>query len=80
MPFLFGRTSNLKESGVFNMEHQFKYITEKQVAEITSFGLQTLRNDRHLRRGLPYIKKGRSVRYALADVIEFMEKHRIRPE
>jgi hypothetical protein len=62
------------------MDHQPKYINEKKVAEITEIGVQTLRNDRHLRRGLPYIKKGRTVRYSLADIIEYMENHKIKPE
>jgi hypothetical protein len=62
------------------MDQQVKYLNEKKVAEITSIGVQTLRNDRHLRRGLPYIKKGRTVRYSLADVINFMEEHKIKPE
>ena len=59
---------------------QVKYVSEKKVAEITSIGVQTLRNDRHLGRGLPYIKKGRMVRYSLADVAAFMESHKIKTE
>jgi hypothetical protein len=65
---------------VFNMDHQPKYINEKKVAEIMDVGVQTLRNDRHLRRGLSYVKKGRTVRYSLADVIQYLEDHKIRPE
>jgi hypothetical protein len=66
--------------GVFNMDHRDRYVNEKRVAEFTGIGVQTLRNDRHLRRGLPYIKKGRTVRYSIADVINFMEQHKITPE
>ena len=62
------------------MDQQVKYVNERKVAEITSIGVQTLRNDRHLGRGLPYIKKGRMVRYSLADVIQFMEERKIRNE
>jgi len=54
-----------------------KYLNEKQVAEMTGFALQTLRNDRFLGRRLPYIKTGRSVRYSLEDVVQFMESHKI---
>ena len=54
-----------------------RYIDEKEVARITGRGLQTLRNDRHCGRGLPYIKMGRSVRYSLEDVIRFMESRKI---
>ena len=57
-----------------------KYVNEKKVAELIDLGVQTLRNDRHLGRGLPYSKKGRSVRYALDDVEKYMEKNKVRPE
>jgi predicted DNA-binding transcriptional regulator AlpA len=56
---------------------QQRYIKEKEVARITGRGLQTLRNDRHRGRGLPYIKMGRSVRYSLEDVIAYMEARKI---
>ena len=59
------------------MEIKVKYIDEKQVSELIGRALQTLRNDRHCSRGLPYIKIGRSVRYNLQEVINFMESHRI---
>ena len=54
-----------------------RYLTEIDVADITKMSLSTLRNDRFLRRGIPYIKIGRSVRYSLADVIDFMESRKI---
>lgn len=56
---------------------QAKYIDEKQVSELIGRALQTLRNDRHCCRGLPYIKIGRSVRYNFQEVINFMEARRI---
>lgn len=55
-----------------------KYINEKQVAEMTGFALPTLRNDRALKRRLPYIKVGKAVRYAVEDVVNFMESHKVR--
>lgn len=55
-----------------------KYLTEKQVSEMTGLALPTLRNDRFLGRRLPYIKIGKAVRYNEADVIAFMEAHKIR--
>jgi hypothetical protein len=54
-----------------------KYLTEAQVAEITGRALSTLRNERFCRCGIPYIKIGRSVRYSLEDVVQFMESHKI---
>lgn len=59
------------------MNNQAQYLTEGEVSSITRRALQTLRNDRHRRRGIPYVKVGRSVRYKLADVLEFMDSRRI---
>ncbi|MEN6486351.1 MAG: helix-turn-helix domain-containing protein [Syntrophobacteraceae bacterium] len=56
-----------------------KYLNEKQVAELTGFAVQTLRNDRFLGRRIPYLKIGKSVRYDLNDVVEFMERHKVKP-
>ena len=56
---------------------QAKYIDEKQVSELIGRALQTLRNDRHCGRGIPYTKIGRSVRYNLQEVISFMDSRRI---
>lgn len=54
-----------------------KWINEKEVEVMTGRKLPTLRNDRFLRRGLPYTKMGKSVRYAVEDVIQYMESRRI---
>ena len=59
------------------METRIKYITEKEVSEITGRALSTLRNERFLGKGIPYFKIGKSVRYRLDDVIEFMESKRV---
>ena len=59
------------------MSNHPQYLTEIHVAKITNRALSTLRNDRSLRRGIPYIKVGRSVRYNIKDVIEFMESQKI---
>lgn len=56
------------------------YLTEQIVAEKTKLKLPTLRNHRHLSKGIPYIKFGRSVRYDPDDVDAYMQKHRIDPE
>ena len=57
-----------------------KYLTEKQVREITGRALSTLRNERAQGVGIPYLKIGRSVRYNLDDVVAFMESRRIQTE
>ncbi len=57
-----------------------RYLTEQEVAALTGRAVQTLRNDRHNRRGFPYRKFGKSVRYFLPEILAIMESHRIDPE
>jgi hypothetical protein len=59
------------------MNEQAMYITEREVSIITHRALSTLRNDRFHRRGIPYSKIGRSVRYSRMDVIDFMQTRKI---
>jgi len=59
---------------------KYQYLNEKEVSKITKRALPTLRNDRHKGVGIAYHKIGRSVRYSLADVIEFMEARKIKTE
>jgi hypothetical protein len=56
-----------------------KFLTEKEVSALIGRSVQTLRNDRCLCRGLPYVKYGRQIRYVLADVLAAMAAHRIVP-
>lgn len=54
------------------------YLNEMEAAAVANRAVSTLRNDRHLRRGIPYLKVStRSVRYKTEDVIAFMERQRI---
>jgi predicted DNA-binding transcriptional regulator AlpA len=54
------------------------YLNEKEVAAITGRAISTIRNERFMRKGLPYLKVGgRSIRYKTEDVIAFMEGRRI---
>jgi len=51
-----------------------QFLNEFEVSAITGRAVSTLRNDRHLRRGLPYLKVSqRSIRYRTPDVMNFME-------
>lgn len=61
------------------MEAGTRYLTEKEVASLTGRALSTLRNERHLCRGIAYRKIGRSIRYRLDEVISFMESRKIIP-
>ena len=54
------------------------YLLEKETAMLTRLAVSTLRNDRHLHRGIPYLKVGkRRVLYRLHDVLAYMEARRI---
>jgi len=57
-----------------------EWLTEKQVSEIFSIPLPTLRNWRHERQGPPYSKLGRAVRYRYEDVVRFMEERAVAVE
>ena len=54
------------------------YLNEMEAAALSGRAVSTLRNERHLRRGFPYLRIGkRSIRYKTADIIESMEARRI---
>ncbi|HOM03543.1 MAG TPA: helix-turn-helix domain-containing protein [Acetivibrio sp.] len=57
------------------MEKQ--YLTENEVSKIIGMSVFTLRNYRSLRKGINYYKIGKSVRYLLEDVNNFMSLHKI---
>lgn len=56
-----------------------KYVTEKKVAEIMGYAVQTLRNQRFRGAGPTYIKLDRAIRYSLEDVFNYMEQHKVTP-
>jgi len=54
------------------------YVNEYEAAAITGKAVSTLRNERHLCRGFPYLKiSKRSIRYKTTDIIATMEARRI---
>jgi len=56
-----------------------KYLNEKAVADLTGISTGTLRRDRFMGQGIAYCKLGRSVRYSMADVLTYMEAHKVNP-
>jgi excisionase family DNA binding protein len=54
-----------------------KLLTVSDVAALTGLSEETLAQWRSQRRGIPYLKVGRSVRYALADVQTYLEGCRV---
>jgi hypothetical protein len=67
------------------MEDQLdQLMNEHRAAEILGLSVQTLRNDRSLSQGLPYIKLVKrgtrgTIRYRLSDMLKYIESHLIRP-
>ncbi len=57
-----------------------KWIDERRVSELTGIAVQTLRNWRMLGRGFPYSKVGRSIRYSIIDVQQYMEEAKVKTE
>jgi hypothetical protein len=57
-----------------------RYLTPKETSELTGINPATLANQRSARRGIPFIKVGRSIRYRMNDILAFMDEHRIDPE
>lgn len=55
-------------------------LNDKEAARLLGKKVQTLRNWRFLRRGPAYIKLGRSVKYRIEDLQEYILKSRIDPE
>lgn len=53
-----------------------EYLTTRQVAERTGFSIKALELMRHTRRGPPYFRIGRQIRYSWADVRAWMERDR----
>ena len=53
------------------------FVTDKELAVILGLKLQTLRNYRSMKKGPPFCKLERSIRYSIADAIEWMQKRRI---
>lgn len=62
-------------------EQCIKYLKEREVSELTGIAIQTLRNQRSSKHpdAIPYIKIGRKIiRYDPRDVLDFMERHKVR--
>ena len=60
-----------------NGESAMNLISAEQVAELTGLALDTLAQWRSQRRGIPYLKIGRAVRYDLNDVQAYLRGCRV---
>lgn len=66
-----------KTNGTANVPEKV-YLKEPAVEVVSSIPVKTLQMDRYHKRGIPYIKINRSIFYKLSDVLEFMEKNKIK--
>jgi len=55
-------------------------LNDREAAQLLGKRVQTLRNWRSLKRGPAYIKLGRSVKYRIEDLQEYILRSRIDPE
>jgi len=55
-------------------------LREQESAKELGVAVQTLRNWRHLRKGPPYVKMGRAIRYRREDLVAFIERHMVTPD
>ncbi|MFA7012301.1 MAG: helix-turn-helix domain-containing protein [Desulfobacterales bacterium] len=60
-----------------NLAEAERFIDEKETAKLLNVSIFTLRGQRHARRGLPFYKFGRSVRYKMSDILEHMSGLRV---
>jgi hypothetical protein len=67
----------VKKKKVVLPEGQRQFVNEQVIATTFGRALQTLRSDRHKRRGFPYYKFGRSCLYDLNECYKLMDAHRI---
>ena len=71
----------MKNDNQINISELLKkpYLNEVETAAITGRAITTLRNQRHMGKGISYLKLtgGRAVRYRTADVVAYMEAVRI---
>ena len=55
-----------------------RFFNEHETAKITSISVKTLRNQRCLGEGIPYIKLRRSVRYDYEVVVRYMKEREVK--
>jgi len=55
-------------------------VDEHVAAKLLTKSVHTLRNERFLKRGCPYVRMGRSIRYLVTDINAYLLRNRIDPE
>jgi hypothetical protein len=66
------------------MQNQYEiepvWVNPIELSRRTGIAAQTLANDRHQGRGFAYTKRGRTVLYFWPDVVDDLQRSKIRPE
>lgn len=73
-----GKRSAEKKERNNNVMPEQLYGKENEVSKAISVPVRTLQGDRYYKRGIPFIKKGRSVFYLWSDVYQYMERNKIK--
>lgn len=55
------------------MESLPALMTTAEVADFVRASKESLNQDRYLRRGMPYVRIGRKIRYRREDVLRYLE-------
>ena len=53
-------------------------VNEKNLAEKLDISISKLQRDRHLKRGLPYLRIGKLIKYDLEEVLKVLEDSKFR--
>jgi len=64
------------EGNLRHIPYEEHLLTVEETAEFLKSSINTLNKLRSLGEGPPYYKFGRSVRYKVRDLLEYVEKHR----
>ena len=67
----------IPEGRLFDDSHREQFLSEAQVAMILNRAPSTLQKDRTNRRGVPYVRFGRTVRYMVGDLMDYIEENRV---
>ena len=65
-----------EDSNLQHIPFSERYLTTEEAAEFMNYSINTLNKWRSLGHGPRFLKLGRGVRYKVADLQAFMERHR----
>ena len=54
-----------------------QYLSQIETAEFLSFSVAKLKHDRLHDTGLPYVRIGRTVRYPLSEIMNYLKEHTV---